>query len=173
MPLFEAEIESLKDHVAKHNAMVAGLKKRLFEGKVEFDYYKVDKATGERTLRHAIGTMNEALIPKTEPIAAKFQCTGIVWIPKGGCVLPRKGRVAATKTELDAAGADGLDKLVGDLLEKKYGAEVREFEYFIVEEKDSGGKEPRKMPVDSVFYYDLEKKGFRSFKTDCLVSVED
>lgn len=142
---------------------IAGFKRALFEGKVEFEY---EKAGGKP--RPAVGTLNDDLIPKTEPPAAKFQCTGIVWIPKGGCVLPRKGRVTATKTELDAAGADGLDKLVGDLLEKKYGAEVREFEYFVVEEKDKGSKEPRKMPEGQMLYYDFGKAAMRSLKLDTL-----
>jgi len=136
-------------------------KHALFEGKVEFDYAKADG-----TVRHAVGTMNEALLPKVEPIVAKFHVTDIKWAPRynGKLVtkkLPKKCKICVTQPEIDEFGADAMDDVIIKALEKKYGAYVIEFEYYDSDEYD---EEPRKMPEGSVFYFDLDKNGFRSFK---------
>lgn len=73
------------------------LKTLLRRGEVKFSYKKKDG-----TIRHAIGTLNEDLIPKVE------------------------------KPVEDTAKADE-------------------------------DKPKRKLPAATIFYYDLEKKGFRSF----------
>ena len=137
-------------------------KHALFEGKVEFDYDKVDKATGERTLRHAIGTMNEALLPKVEPIVAKFSVEVDKWAESENTPKRRKFKIGVTQPEIDEWGADAMDNVVEDAILKKMGCAAEEFSYWPIDMEYD--ETPRKMPDDSVFYYDLEKKGFRSFK---------
>lgn len=137
-------------------------KHALFEGKVEFDYVKNDG-----TLRHAVGTMNEAFLPKVEPIVAKFHVTDLKWGDhyNGELVtkkLPKNCKVCVTQSEIDEFGADAMDEVVIKALEKKFGAYVTEFEYY---EIDVPYDEPeRKLPDGSVFYYDIDKQAYRSFK---------
>lgn len=163
MPLFGAAIESLKDHVAKHNAMVAGLKKRLFEGVVEFTYEKSDG-----TVRPARGTMKADLLPKTEPMLA-FKCTDIVWDAPEGAKLPKRKTVYVAESAAEKLSTEQLEDAIGDKLSEAGKSFAREFRYERIE-KDGPAK---KMPEGTVFYYDLDKGEFRSFKTDRLVSVED
>ena len=137
-------------------------KHALFEGMVEFDYDKVDKATGERTLRHAHGTMNEALLPKVEPIVAKFDVEVDKWAESENTPKRRKFKVSVTQPEIDEWGADAMDNVVEDAILKKMGCAAEEFSYWPIDMEYD--ETPRKMPDDSVFYYDLDKKGFRSFK---------
>lgn len=137
-------------------------KHALFEGKVEFDYVKNDG-----TLRHAVGTMNEALIPKVEPIVAKYHVTDIKWAPRynGELVtkkLPKKCKICVTQPEIDEFGADAMDDVIIKALEKKYSAYVTEFEYYEIDVPYD--EEPRKLPEGSVFYYDIDKQAYRSFK---------
>jgi len=127
-------------------------KHALFEGKVEFDYVKNDG-----TLRHAVGTMNEALLPKVEPVR-KFDCSEIVWENAGDVKLPKRATVCIAESVCNDESTYCLDDLVFEALEKRFGHIIESFEY---EEKLIGEK---KMSDGSVFYYDLEKKGFRSFK---------
>ena len=132
-------------------------KHALFEGKVEFDYVKKDG-----TLRHAVGTMNEALLPKIEPIVAKYHVTDMKWQPKGGCVYPRKCKVCLTQVDIDNYGADAMYDNVKAVLERKFGIAPIDFEIW---EIDIPYDEPeRKLPADSVFYFDIDKKAYRSFK---------
>jgi len=156
MPLFGAAIESLEDHVAKHNAMVADLKKRLFEGIVEFTYEK-----GDGTVRPARGTMKVDLLPKTEP-GKKFKLWDIVSsegkkVPKRMTLFIPDSKLSEFENEPDAVSA-ALDEALGFEFNGSYI-------YFEADEK-------KKMPDGSVFYYDLDKNEFRSFKTDRLVEVK-
>lgn len=132
-------------------------KHALFEGKVEFDY---DKADG--TVRHAVGTMNEALLPKTEPIVAKFGVEVDKWAESENTPKRHKFNVGVTQAEIDELGADSMGNVIEAAILKKTGCTAKTFSYWQI---DIGYDEtPRKMPADSVFYYDLDKKGFRSFK---------
>ena len=141
---------------------LVAFKHALFEGKVEFDYDKVDKSTGKRTPRHAHGTMNEALIPKAEPIVAKFDVEVDTWAESGNTPKRRKFKVCVTQPEIDEWGEDAMDDVVRAAIEKKFCHDVEEFSYWPIDM--AYDETPRKMPDDSVFYYDLDKKGFRSFK---------
>ena len=137
-------------------------KHALFEGKVEFDYDKVDKTTGERTLRHAIGTMNEALLPKVEPVVAKFSVEVDKWAESENMPKRRKFKIGVTQPEIDEWGADAMDNVVEAAILKKTGCAAEEFSYWPIDMDHD--EKPREMPDDSVFYYDFEKQGFRSFK---------
>ena len=132
-------------------------KHALFEGKVEFDYIKKDG-----TLRHAVGTMNEALLPKTEPIVAKYHVTDMKWQPKGGCVYPRKCKICVTQKQIDEYGADAMDNVIEDAITAKFGATPIEFEYYEIDVPYD--ETPRNLPKDSVFYFDIDKQAYRSFK---------
>lgn len=145
---------------------IAGFKRALFEGKVEFNYDKVDKSTGERTLRHAIGTMNEALLPKTEPVVAKFSVEVDKWAESEDTPKRRKFKVSVTQPEIDEWGEDAMDNVVEAAILKKMGCAAEEFSYWPID-MDYDEK-PRKMPDDSMLYYDLEKSGMRSLKLEHL-----
>lgn len=133
-------------------------KHALFEGKVEFDYGKADG-----TVRHAVGTMNEALLPKAEPIVAKFKVSDIVWAQSKDAPKTKRCTICLTQHDIDMWGEDAnMDDIVCDAIELKFQSAVKEFSYLPVDIDND--ETPRKMPDDSVFYYDLEKKGFRSFK---------
>lgn len=54
-----------------------------------------------------------------------------------------------------------MDPKLMDLPEKKSQKEI--------DKAESANVKKRKLPADSVFYYDLEKKGFRSFKMDNFI----
>lgn len=124
-------------------------KHALFEGKVEFDYVKTNGET-----RHAIGTMNESLLPKVEP-GKKFKLIDIE--SSDGKNVPKRKTLFIPDSKLSKF--DHESGAVSQALDEALGFEFNgSYVYFEVDET------PRKMPDDSVFYYDLEKKGFRSFK---------
>lgn len=143
------------------SADIAGFKRALFEGKVEFDY---DKADG--TVRHAIGTMNEALLPKVEPVVAKFSVEVDKWAESENTPKRRKFKIGVTQPEIDEWGADAMDNVVEAAILKKTGCAAEEFAYWPID-MDFDEK-PRKMPEGSMLYYDLEKSGMRSLKLGSL-----
>ncbi len=133
----------------------------LRKGEVKFTYTKKDGAK-----RPARGTICEALLPKVEPVVAKFHVVDMKWDPKGGCVYPRKCKVCVTQKQIDEWGSDAMDNVVESAITAKFGATPTEFEYYELDEYD----EPeRKLPEGSVFYFDLDKKGYRSFNELQLV----
>jgi len=129
-------------------------KRALFEGKVEFDYVKKDG-----TVRHALGTMKGDLLPKTTPVR-KFDCYDIVWANPGDIKLPKRATVAVA--ESTCVNEEYLDDVVLEALEKRFGYVVKEFCF---EEKQIGEKS---LPDDSVFYFDIDKQAYRSFKLNQL-----
>lgn len=131
-------------------------KHALFEGKVEFDYVKKDG-----TLRHAVGTMNEALLPKSDPIVAKFKVTDIVWAQSKDAPKTKRCTICLTQHDIDKWGEDAMDDVVRDAIELKFQFAVEEFCYWPV---DMAYESERKMPEDSVFYFDIDKQAYRSFK---------
>lgn len=133
----------------------AAFKHALFEGKVEFDYGKADG-----TVRHAIGTMNEALLPKVEPSAA-FKCTKIEWdVDDASVKLPKCATIRIPFSEYTDMDDEEVEERIGDELVKITGFCVKSFMY----EPIAKDKPKKSFPAGSVFYYDLDKKGYRSFK---------
>lgn len=132
-------------------------KHALFEGKVEFDYVKTDGS-----IRHAIGTMNEALLPKVEPSAA-FKCTKIEWDTDDTDVkLPKRITVRIPFSEFTDMDDEEVEERIGEDLVKMSGVRVKSFIYEY--EPITKDKPKKSFPDDSVFYYDLDKKAYRSFK---------
>ena len=152
-------------------------KKMLLEGVVNFTYLK-RKADGSTETRPARGTMKPDLLPKSEPIVAKFQCRDIVWDfdnwgegegeegdpPK----LRRNVKVALTQADIDRA--ETLDDAVVEKLEQKYKRCVKELDYYEIEKVD---ETERETPDGNVFYFDLDKNGFRSFKFENLIQDKE
>lgn len=131
----------------------------LRKGEVKFTYTKKDG-----TKRPARGTICEALLPKVEPIVAKFKVKNIVW--PDGVNFARSCKICVTQKQVDEYGADAMDNVVQDAIAAKFCAIPDEFEYYELDEYD----EPeRKLPEGSVFYFDLDKKGYRSFNESQLV----
>ncbi len=130
-------------------------KHALFEGKVEFDYVKNDG-----TVRHANGTMNEALLPKSEPMVA-FKCTEITWYTDEP--WPKRKTIYLPKAKVDGLEEKELEDLIANTIPDVCGCGfvVKSFLYEPLEKSD---KSPKKLPDGSVFYYDLDKKAYRSFK---------
>ena len=74
----------------------------------------------------------------------------------------RKGKVEFKYTKKDGSerkAVGTMDPKLMDLPEKKTQSDVDGAEK----------KKVRKLPADSVFYYDLEAKGFRSFKMENFI----
>lgn len=152
-------------------------KKMLLEGVVNFTYFK-RKADGSTETRPARGTMKPDLLPKSEPIVAKFQCRDIVWDfdnwgegegeegepPK----LRRNVKVALTQADIDRA--ETLDDAVIAKLEQRYRRCVKELDYYEIEKTDEAERET---PDGNVFYFDLDKNGFRSFKFENLIQDKE
>ncbi len=155
-------------------------KKLLLEGVVEFTYLK-RKADGSTETRPARGTMKPDLLPKSEPIVAKFKCRDIVWDfdnwgegegeegdpPK----LPKTVKVSVTQADIDKWGADAMDEVVIEQLEKRFGRCVKEFDYYDIDMNYD--EKPRETPDGNVFYFDLDKNGFRSFKFENLIQDKE
>ena len=130
-------------------------KHALFEGKVEFDYVKNDG-----TLRHAVGTLCEKLLPKTTPMDT-YEITFIKWdldlddLEKNGAVnLPVRCKV---KIFADTP-EDEIENELSEALTETYGFCHNGFEYSKLEKKQ------KKLPEGTIFYYDIDKQAYRSFK---------
>lgn len=130
----------------------------LRNGEVKFTYVKKN---GEK--REARGTMKSDLLPKVEPVR-KFDCSDIVWANPGDIKLPKRATVCIAESSCN--DEDGLDDVVLEALEERFGYVVESFNY---EEKQIGEK---KLPKGSIFYFDLDKKGYRSFNESQLFEVE-
>ena len=134
-----------------HKAM---FKYALFKGKVKFDYAK---ANG--TICHTVGTMNVALLPKSEQVAT-FKCTNIKWYTAEP--WPKQKTVQIPLAKIEGLNEEELRDLVADEIPNACGCGfvVKSFKYKRVD----NDVPMKKMPNGSVFYYDFEKKGFHSFK---------
>ena len=134
-------------------------KHALFEGKVEFDYVKNDG-----TLRHAVGTLCEKLLPKTTPMDT-YEITCIEWDASETDIdeykLPQRCRV---KIFADTP-EDEIENELSEALTETYGFCHNGFEYSKLEKKQ------KKLPVGTILYYDTEKNGYRSFNESQLVEV--
>ena len=134
---------------------ITKFREALRKGEVKFTYTKKDG-----TKRPARGTICESLLPKSEPVR-KFDCSDIVWANPGDIKLPKRATVCIAESSCN--DEDGLDDVVLEALEERFGYVVESFNY---EEKQIGEK---KLPEGSVFYYDLDKQGYRSFNESQLV----
>ena len=150
-------------------------KKMLFEGAVRFSFVKRDGTVEE----NRTGTMCATLLPKTEPIVARYLVKNIVWDFDNWGEGGEKGRpprlrksciVCLTQADIDKWGADAMDNVIEEALEKKRGFAVKNFEYYELDEYDE--EETRKLPVGSILFYDLERGGFRSLREDGLLSYQ-
>lgn len=137
------------------------LKVKLHEGEVEFTYRKKDGSE-----RKARGTLCENLIPKVDPIVARFSIEVDKWAESENTPKRRKFKVGVTQKEIDEWGADAMDNVVRAAIEKKFCHDVEEFSYWPIDDYD---EEPKKLPEGTIFYYDLDKGGFRSFNEDQLI----
>ena len=128
-------------------------KHALFEGKVEFDYVKNDG-----TLRHAVGTLCEKLLPKTTPMDT-YEITCIEWDASETDIdeykLPQRCRV---KIFADTP-EDEIENELSEALTEDYGFCHNGFAYSKLE------KTQKKLPEGTIFYYDIDKQAYRSFKT--------
>lgn len=134
---------------------ITKFREALHKGEVKFTYTKKDG-----TKRPARGTICESLLPKSEPVR-KFDCSDIVWANPGDIKLPKRATVCIAESSCN--DEDGLDDVILEALEERFGYVVESFNY---EEKQIGEK---KLPEGSVFYYDLDKHGYRSFNESQLV----
>ena len=149
-------------------------KKMLFEGAVRFSFKKTD-GTIEK---NRVGTMCSTLLPKSEPIVAKYLVTDIEWDfdnwGEGGETgkpprLRKRCKVSLTQADIDKWGADAMDNVIEEALEKRTGFAVKNFEYY---EIDMAYEDKKKMPAGSILFYDLERGGFRSLCEDGLLSYQ-
>ena len=137
------------------------LKSKLHEGEVEFTYRKKDGSE-----RKARGTLCEKLMPKVDPIVARFSVKVDEWAQSENMPKRKKFKVGVTQKEIDELGEDAMDNVVQAAIEKKFCHKVEEFSYWPLEDHD---EEPKKLPEGTIFYYDLDKGGFRSFNEDQLI----
>lgn len=138
------------------------LKAKLHEGEVKFTYRKKDGSE-----RKARGTLCEKLMPKAVPVR-KFKCTSIKWdiedvdgeLPK----LPSRMTVNIPAADFKGLPEDEVSIVVCDKLTEATGFFVNSYR---CEELDI--KPMKKLPKGTIFYYDLDKGGFRSFNEDQLI----
>jgi len=140
---------------------IKAFKKALKAGEVAFSYKKKDG-----TIREALGTLCETMIPKSAPVV-KFKCKNINWDTegRGQCGLPDKVTIELDEAYVNELADSALEEQLAGELTDKYGFSVLDYEYERVEKRT-----PKKLPGDSVFYYDLQKSGFRSFNESQLIS---
>ena len=133
------------------------LKSKLHEGEVEFTYRKKDGS-----IRRAVGTLCEKLLPKTTPMDT-YEITCIEWDASETDIdehkLPQHCRV---KIFADTP-EDDVEGELSEALIENYGFCHNGFAYSKLEKKQ------KKLPEGTIFYYDLDKGGFRSFNEDQLI----
>ena len=133
------------------------LKSKLHEGEVEFTYRKKDGS-----IRRAVGTLCEKLLPKTTPMDT-YEITCIEWDASETDIdehkLPQHCRV---KIFADTP-EDDVEGELSEALTENYGFCHNGFAYSKLEKKQ------KKLPEGTIFYYDLDKGGFRSFNEDQLI----
>ena len=141
---------------------IAKFREALKNGEVKFSYTKKDG-----TMRQAVGTLCEKLIPKETPMDT-YEITCIEWdldaIEKNGDVVnfPQNCRV---KIFADTP-EDEIEAELSEALTKDYGFCHNGFAYSKLEKKQ------KKLPENQIFYYDLNKKEFRSFLFENFIKYE-
>ena len=127
----------------------------LKNGEVKFTYAKKDG-----TIRQAVGTLCEKLLPKETPMDT-YELTFIKWdldlddLEKNDAVnLPVRCKV---KIFADTP-EDEIENELSEALTETYGFCHNGFEYSKLEKKQ------KKLPEGTIFYYDIDKQAYRSFK---------
>ena len=138
---------------------IAKFREALKNGEVKFTYTKKDG-----TVRHAVGTLCEKLLPKTTPMDT-YEITCIQWDASETDIdeykLPQRCRVKIfADTPEDEIEAELSEALTGD-----YGFCHNGFGYSKLEKKQ------KKLPAGTILYYDTDKNGYRSFNESQLVEV--
>ena len=138
---------------------IAKFREALKNGEVMFTYTKKDG-----TLRRAVGTLCEKLLPKETPMDT-YEITCIQWDASETDIdeykLPQRCRVKIfADTPEDEIETELSEALTGD-----YGFCHNGFGYSKLEKKQ------KKLPAGTILYYDTEKNGYRSFNESQLVEV--
>ena len=138
---------------------IAKFREALKNGEVLFTYTKKDG-----TLRRAVGTLCEKLLPKMTPMDT-YEITCIQWDASETDIdehkLPQRCRVKIfADTPEDEIETELSEALTGD-----YGFCHNGFGYSKLEKKQ------KKLPAGTILYYDTEKNGYRSFNESQLVEV--
>ena len=138
---------------------IAKFREALKNGEVKFSYTKKDG-----TVRRAVGTLCEKLIPKETPMDT-YEITCIEWDASETDIdeykLPQRCRV---KIFADTP-EDEIEAELSEALTKTYGFCHNRFEYSKLEKKQ------KKLSAGTILYYDTEKNGYRSFNESQLVEV--
>lgn len=142
------------------NVDIKKFREALKNGKVKFTYIKKDG-----TKRSAVGTLCEKLLPKETPMDT-YDVTCIAWDASETDIdeykLPQRCKV---KIFADIP-EDEIEGVVNEALTEDYGFCNNGFAYSKLEKKKQ-----KKLPEGTIFYYDTEKKGYRSFNESQLVEV--
>ena len=136
---------------------ITKFRKALKNGEVKFSYTKKDGS-----LRRAVGTLCEKLLPK-ETSMDTYDITCIEWDASETDIdeykLPQRCRV---KIFADTP-EDEIEGELREALTEDYGFCNNGFAYSKLEKKQ------KKLPEGTIFYYDREKNGYRSFNESQLV----
>ena len=136
---------------------ITKFRKALKNGEVKFSYTKKDGS-----LRRAVGTLCEKLLPK-ETSMDTYDITCIEWDASETDIdeykLPQRCRV---KIFADTP-EDEIEGELSETLTEDYGFCNNGFAYSKLEKKH------KKLKEGTVFYYDTEKNGYRSFNESQLV----
>ena len=136
---------------------IAKFREALKNGEVKFSYTKKDGS-----LRRAVGTLCEKLLPK-ETSMDTYDITCIEWDASETDIdeykLPQRCRV---KIFADTP-EDEIEGELSEALTEDYGFCNNGFAYSKLEKKH------KKLKEGTVFYYDTEKNGYRSFNESQLV----
>ena len=136
---------------------IAKFREALKNGEVKFSYTKKDGS-----LRRAVGTLCKKLLPK-ETSMDTYDITCIEWDASETDIdeykLPQRCRV---KIFADTP-EDEIEGELSEALTEDYGFCNNGFAYSKIEKKH------KKLKEGTVFYYDTEKNGYRSFNESQLV----
>lgn len=141
---------------------ITKFREALKNGEVLFTYTKKDG-----TMRKAVGTLCEKLLPKEIPMDT-YDITCIEWDASETDIdeykLPQRCKI---KIPADTP-EDEIEGDLSDALTEDYGFCHNGFGYSKLEKKQ---KKQKKLPEGTIFYYDVNKKGYRSFNESQLVEV--
>lgn len=129
-------------------------RKLLTEGKVEFDFTKKDGS-----VRHAVGTLNSKLMPQL-PEKKTWLCHDIEW-PEKMTTKPESIEIKNVPADVDELNLRGY---LEDIIIEQYGEAPFDFKF------DEKVRVPKKLPADSIYFWDLERGGGRSLKADSLLN---
>ena len=143
--------------------IIANFREALVKGEVPFTFIKKDG-----TVRKARGTLCDACMPAENLHSKKkFKCTDIEWdMPEEDEFdgLPNEVIVELDSDVVDDLIEEELEDELCDALTDTYDVCVKTFKYEQVK---------RKFAKDTILYWDLDKKNFRSLKESQLVDYTD